>query len=58
MTPLLRRAASLSPESDRARYGAIGLHMARDAVHLVQLDAHGGAHDGRARLGLRAAAAR
>lgn len=37
---LLRRAASLLPDVKRTRTGPIGLHMAREAIHLVQLELH------------------
>ncbi|MGH8495018.1 MAG: pilus assembly protein PilM [Gammaproteobacteria bacterium] len=35
---LLRHAAGLLPDVRRTRTGSIGLHMAREAVHLVQLE--------------------
>ncbi|MBA3564657.1 MAG: hypothetical protein H0W33_11755, partial [Gammaproteobacteria bacterium] len=35
---LPRRAASLLPDVKRTRTGPIGLHMAREAIHLVQLE--------------------
>jgi len=42
MTALLRQAAGFLSGLARPRYGAIGLHMAREAIHLVQLDTHAG----------------
>lgn len=42
MTTLLRHGAKFLLARDRPQHGAIGLHMARDAVHLVQLDGRAG----------------
>jgi Tfp pilus assembly PilM family ATPase len=42
MKPLLRRTSGFLSGLAGRRYGPIGLHMAREAIHLVQLDSHAG----------------
>jgi type IV pilus assembly protein PilM len=42
MRPLLRQASGFFSGLAGRRYGPIGLHMAREAIHLVQLDSHAG----------------
>lgn len=39
---LLRRASQLLPDLAGKRTGPIGLHMAREAIHLVQFEMHAG----------------